>query len=224
MKLLLASLAVVTVHVLGQEAPKIPATPVVSTFKADCRGVRALKSCQSFNEMIDQRDETLMKSLVSNIAFVCFRSNEDVFFVVNFEPPTFLDEPSAKKPIQTVTGFIYYERFKEGISESSQMAIGEWRKTRWSDQPLWKSSSGEKAFVILDESEITFGFSYENVGRGKTNYLAQVRRSTKRFVETFEWNFPKETKVPKQSRSSVQAVNDIESGKDTNSGYCVAYQ
>jgi hypothetical protein len=198
-----------------------PSVPVVSTFLADCNTVHALKSCASFNEMITQKDDSILKRLASQVAFVCFRPQEEVFFIISYNPPLFADEKS--KTIQRQNGLVTYEIFKDGSADSSHLVFGEWQRDPSGAIYFGKGPkvAGTDS-VRVSDSEVSFSFDFENLAHRKTTYSAHIKRSNKRFSETYAWDIPKERKT--KAGSTSPRPSDTESGRHNNSGYCAVYE
>jgi hypothetical protein len=170
--------------------------------------------------MIMQKDDSILKRLASHVVFVCFRPQEDVFFIISYNPPFFADEKS--KTIQRQNGWVSYEVFKEGSTESSHLVFGEWQRDPSGAIYFGKGTkvAGTDS-VRVSDSEVSFSFDFENLAHRKTAYSAQIKRSNKRFLETYAWDIPKERKTKVGSTSP--RPSDAESGSH-HSGYCAVYE
>jgi hypothetical protein len=183
----------------------VPGQPVqvVNPLLADCSGDRNTQSCRSFNEMIEGHDKTVLQS-TSDDSYACFRPGDDVFFLISFHQAT------SEKGGFPLVG---YHLFKKGVLDDSRVAYGNW--TRQSDgssdfeetQPPPSKQLAFNAHSSITESTVTFSYSFENMAGKKIEYSVKIRRSTLRFVETYQW--------PNQ-RGKGEEPN-------TYSGYCVSY-
>jgi hypothetical protein len=183
----------------------------------DCQKVKAIQSCQSFNEMVASHDKDLT-DLFKGAGVVCFRPDEDVFFLITFDDGPILDE--TKKPPSTF-GAAFYQGYQSETSDNSKAVYGKWTKPFGA--LLFTSTSPGNVNTTIDDSEIFFAFEYKNIGQGITNYSVQVRRSTLRFLETFEWTLPKDNKPAKTAPKAPSIKPEMETKKITNSGYCNAF-
>ena len=191
---------------------------MTDTLKVKCGTVRATESCNSFNEMVQSKDKDLLSVLSSKTGMVCFRPDEDMFFVISIYRPSFDDLPKNQTSDIIKNGMVYYQSYHQGTTDTSHTAYGKWTKTPYSDEVTFSSSGATGTVATVDDSEIFFGFEYPNIGRGTTHYSAQVRRSTLRFLEDYQWTI--KSKDPKAtSRSTEEPANR----DDSHSGYCRAF-
>lgn len=156
-------------------------------------------------------------TLVNNHAFVCFRPGEDVFIILSYIPPKPEDfHKDLKYPtVLKSTGLVFYNRYKNGVSEEFQMAVGEWTKVAGvSDVPSFSTTPNEELNASIGESEEELDTKYKNLAGGSTSYSLKIRHSTLRFSELFQWAVPKDAKDKENS----------DRGQDSNNGYCAEFK
>jgi hypothetical protein len=196
--------------VLAQNAAPPSATP---SYAADCSMVYAPTACRSFNEMVTKKDKDLVSTLASGYTFVCFRSQEDTFVLISYSRPAsvlFKKHPTLEYFQRE--GIVFYDRYKDGVRDDSQMSAGEWAKFDLASEnasfgPQEKSAPNAPQSTIND-AEVGFAYSFSNIAGTKTDYQIQIRRSTLRFVETY--SAPDD---PKKGTFS----------KTTATGYCAEF-
>jgi hypothetical protein len=148
--------------------------------------------------MIVSNDGELL-GLLRGDAVVCFRQGEDVFFVISFlEPTTGSGGPDL----------VRYDRYQNGTTDEFKVVSGNWEQPIAGYPVFHKRLAYTEAGANIDPSEIVFGYSFENMNSGKTEYSTHIRRSTLRFSETYEW------------------ANEKTKGHEAtdHSGYCTAYR
>jgi len=165
--------------------------------------------CASYNEMIQKKDKGLL-SAVSNHAFVCFRKGEDAFVTVSYHDPlpAFFSK-DAEKGILKQIGTIRYATYKNGVQEIELPISGFWTKAFPEDAPVFTPRESEIQATVND-GEVSYSYPYPNLGGTTTHYMIRIRRSTLRFVETYEAH-----RNDKKSTTTDQM---------TNTGYCVEFQ
>ncbi len=175
-----------------QASPGQP-VPMARPRLADCSGERNVQSCRSFNEMVEHQAKDLITALSTN-TYVCFRSNADIFFVISLQ---------QRAGSGYVTPLVQYKLFKDGILDDSRIAHGDWQKALDGSYTFRQSKTSEASASVTDD-EVHFGYSFKNRKAQVIGYRAQIRRSTLRFSEDYE--YPIET----------------DGGHDTNhfTGYC----
>ena len=168
-------------------------------FMANCSGNQNIPSCKSYNQMVSSKDRDLL-SILSGHAYVCFRQDENTFFVISFDQPSkdrFV--PTSVPGKSQATGVVRYHRFKNGMSDDFRVVAGDWEKTAAGDnqQIRFASSSGGKTPASADETtaavsqdEIRIGYSFENKEKTKVDYVLRVQRPTLGFIEDYEWLHP----------------------------------
>jgi hypothetical protein len=169
-----------------------------------------LPGCKSFNEMLAAQDKDVLRSLAgSDQAYVCFRTGEDVFTIVSFEKTD--DLYSFKKTATSIaetSGFPTLTRYKEGVSEDYQPFWGKWRKLASASNETAHFIGGGSALrpfrVSIDNSEVSVSYQWKNVSNTITTYTLQIRRSTKRGLETLEAPPPPTDKNKSVSQTTFQ--------------------
>ena len=149
---------------------------------ADCTGERNTQSCKSFNQLVEAKDDSVLKS-ISDDSYVCFRSEADVFSITSFHQAT------SDKFNFPVVGF---HLFKQGNLDDFKAAYGKWRKQtdgsfvyEEAKAPPSKETTFKGHATITDD-EITFRYSFEGLDSKTIDYGIQIRRSTLRFIERYE--------------------------------------
>ena len=181
----------------------------------DCNKFGAdLPGCKSFNELLAANDKDVTVMLgVDNEAYTCFRTDEDVFVIVSMEKP----EPErfkkvANQPYSLVMFAVaYVEKFENGVSQDNRIFTGNWKKfsTLPNREPSFSSKLAESS-LFFGESEINISYTWKNLKNTNTFYMMNIRRSTHRFVETFE--------VPPAAGDKDRSTQQM-----TKQGYCVEY-
>ena len=149
--------------------------------------------------MVAARDKQLLDLLKESNAFVCFRDGEDVFEVVAFSEPTtieYVKDPKIRG-FARAWGDVTYARFSKGLNEDFRLFLGDWKR-RVSATTGELSPEGSPGFIsdrsdpdtqgIIDESEISLSYTFQNLSKTKTTFYMQIRRSTLRFNES--WTYP----------------------------------
>lgn len=85
----------------AKQAPKEPPAQAGPSCKLD--------SCRSFHELVSSRDKDLLHALDADAAYVCFRSDGDEFFVVQYGRPS----PDGWTEDETRLPANYYEQAAE---------------------------------------------------------------------------------------------------------------
>ncbi|GEM_PF-7118709 len=174
-------------------------TPTFQTPAFPCPEERYAQACQSYQELVQAKDEDVEANLV------CFREYTDEFFVINVGyvsefPHTWyhLDRgdyalrPGVK---QSGTAFVY--TFKNGIQDGAQnpylVASGNWFALsgnliftghEWNFRNTGKASKPESQLDISSD-QISFAKHYISRSNKVVDYSLTIQRSTKRFSESF---------------------------------------
>jgi hypothetical protein len=164
--------------------------------------------------MLRNADEDIVLALAPEFwqtkAYVCFHSDEDLFFVLSYDLPNpNLWTPDPKHPHKyTQDGALEFSQYRDGVSDVDQVADPTW--TKWDLGSYTDARTTDKiepdsghAGASIDNSEIIVDFSFTNALKMITDYQLKVRRATKRFVEAF-------------------AVRGA-SGQTTSTGHCAEY-
>lgn len=190
------------VHLDGTESPlehNIEESPVVKAPPklTDCnKFAEPSPGCKSFNDMLTGKDKDILTSLGDAYwTYVCFRTGEDVFTVVSVSVPThYAFSKYGTSGTLAQTGIAFIDRYKNGVSESSDIISGRWSRLpsqEDADAAFVGSGAGTpKPKLYVTSSEISFSTTWKNVGGNVTSYNLRVRRSTRRLLETFEWPYP----------------------------------
>jgi hypothetical protein len=182
-----------------------PGQPVqfANPLLADCSGERDTQGCKSFNELVEAKDDTVLKS-INHDSYVCFRSEADVFSIISFHQAT------SDKFNFPMVGFHF---FKNGNLDDFKAAYGKWRRQSegsfiFEDAKAPPSKQITfKGHASITDDEVTFRYSFENLNSKTTDYAIQIRRSTLRFTERYE----------------APNGKDKTYSTDTFTGHCVAY-
>jgi len=156
-----------------------------------------------------------MALLQSRDTYVCFREGEDVFYMISLGTPPGGDfkkigqSPFYRPPYH---GLVFYKRFKGGQDDDSKIVSGEWTKLGPDASPNFETPAKQIPSLHVTESEISFYEEYKNVGGGETTYSLQIRRSTMRASETFQWHI-----------SPADPKKQPNNGSDTDSGHCILF-
>jgi hypothetical protein len=181
-----------TVVAFGQHAPVSLGADFCSDFPS------AKPACGSFKELVDHRDNEILAILSQRCriegnglgpgasggdAYACFVENEDRFMVIGFRMPASREEVRGAG-----RGILCFDEYKKGMPGDYQ------RHTELvndplappEDKPTAMSPTMGETNATVDPSGITVSYSFPNGNGGKTDYKLVIRRSTKRFVETYE--------------------------------------
>jgi hypothetical protein len=203
-------------------------TPTMIPYTFDCTTLETPSSgCRSYNEMVTNGDKDLL-GILDSTTYVCFRPMEDVFFTMSYSSPDYnLFMKSATSQAYEQFAFFLYARFKGGVVDESQMFSAKWKKFAKDGQtPIYLSISDPKraSNTSVSDSELSVQYAFTNRSNTNTTYLVTVRRSTLRFLETYEW----ENKAPSPKRSkgtsqvSDQTLNSPR-GSTEFSGRCAYF-
>jgi len=194
----------------------IPKTPQsVRELTTSCSDPSYQLACKSYNELVSSQDPELMALFNSHDAYVCFRESEDVFYIMSLgtpEPNEFVKVGRNTFYQSRYDGIVVFERFKNGQEDESKMVTGQWTKFGPNSNPHFETLSKSIPHLAVTDSEIYFYEEYKNLGGGTTKYTVQIRRSTMRASESFEWHNP-----------STDPKKPPTNGTDTNSGHCIVF-
>jgi len=171
------------------QAPKATA-PVVS-----CSDAQKVKACSSFKQLVDAHDKDILDAISSPPLYVCFRPNEDTFFMLHFEEPRNYgwkadSEGGEGGEKQQFPSSVSFATYRDGIMDDFEGNYGYWwRSDSNDDTGLFHTESTAvfKGFkVTIAGSEISVQDPFMNQNGGITRYSLTIRRSTGRFSETFD--------------------------------------
>jgi hypothetical protein len=207
----------------AQNLPTPPVTlpTLVPGFTVDCAALNATDSCKSYNEMIEHHDEEIVAE-VKPPSFVCFRPDDDIFLTMSpTSPPQFLSiKPGKPGAIDSIDGYVYYNTYKKGVADDSRFISGNWKRVPLSSDPFFASAKDNPTKAFVSSTELTVSFEYKNLRGSTTKYSLQIRRSTKRFVESYE--FPDE-KPAATSKNRVPATAPAGNSRLEYTGYCAEF-
>jgi|SRR5580704_4027882 hypothetical protein len=212
----------------AQIVKDVPPPPPNAAYSYDCSKLPSpSEGCKSFNEMIENDDQDVTSALKTpgGVAYACFLPGEDEFLIVSFGTPQEslyapATTPGASKNIlKTLDSFVYL-RFTKGVQNTSNVIFGNWIKYK-SLPDLKPSFSGKadesKSRADVNDSEVEYSYTFDNLRGTKTTYSLQIRRSTLRFNETFD--------VPEISQAkNANTIQNKSVNRYTNSGYCSMFQ
>jgi hypothetical protein len=194
--------------------------PTPPSYTVDCSTVNAPLSCRSFNEMVEKKDPDLL-SQIKHPSFVCFRPHEDVFSIISGGPPVDVAYKKTTEYLWEAPGLIFYLRFNNGISEQFRLIGGTWSKfPTISPEVTFQSSKESDTKTSISDSELSLGYEYKNLNGSTTTYTIQIRRSTKRFVETYQ--YPDDPPSPEKNKGAQEKPQSQSQIQDT--GYCTEFK
>jgi len=157
--------------------------------------------------MVTGGDKDVMAFLTGDyIAYVCFEKDEDTFMILSISSPVELLYTKGKsRLLESQPSMAYYQQFKNGVGHGFEVIGGKWQRSTIPSEKFISDPQDEA--MSLDDSEITYSETFENLRKSKTNHSITVRRSTLRFAETFR--FPADDN---------KTTNNYE-----NTGHCVRY-
>ena len=180
--------------------------PAATDNTLDCTTVDSSPGCNSFNEMVLKKDKELLDALNGvDITYACFEKSRDSFVMIAVQPAEEYRYQKTRAPsLVTQSGWMFFQRYNDGVSEGLRLIVGAWTKGPAVPEYFSADSSNKEATASFTEDEVTVGFSYENLGKTKTDYTMSIRRSTLRFLETYR--FPSE--------------NNKTTNSSTDTGHC----
>ncbi len=173
-------LALLPLGLCGQVTAGQGAKP--SALKLSCPQTAATTACNSFKQLVDARDESILRSLDPlYISYVCFHENEDVFFTLRVAPllDGFVNYPTA----------LFFSGYQDGVSALSRFVQGMWTRDIDLKESIFKSDgvpynkATDKAEI--DGIEVFLQYAFENQAGSSTTQTVRIRRSTGRFIQSF---------------------------------------
>jgi len=174
---------------------------------ADCAIIKS-PGCKSFNEMLTNRDPDIVETIKqpNYSTYVCFQPNDDAFTMLTFSLPTnnwkrtrecweaeekeIINSPACNKEEQEFQSFVS-SIYKHGIYNDSYELPFTWVRSKLlgtigqSEYKDWAGGRTDGSLVIND-TELELSYKFLNKEGSTTAYSMQLRKATKRFVETFE--------------------------------------
>src|ERR1039458_5728551 len=156
------------------------------SYKADCSIAGPAPGCKSYNEMVEKNDKDILAILKGSSTFVCFRQGEDTFVVLSYRQPlpTLFHQGAASHVLETF-GIVLYRTYTDGVVGFMLPISGRWTKAFTTDSPVFTSRKDEIQASVLD-AEVSFSYPFKNRSGTTTRYDITIRRSTLRFVETYD--------------------------------------
>ena len=214
MKINLAAL-LLCATAFGQSPAAAPDT-ADREYSTSCSTFETKAACKSYNELVSAKDSELLTLLKMHNTYVCFREDEDLFNVIALDTPApgRFTKVSAKSALYQAgeTSVILFERFKKGQSDDNQLIFGKWTKLGEDALPYFSTPANQSPSLNVSDSEITYFEEFKNVGGGSTKYTFQIRRSTMRASEIFQWQTP-----PKDAKSNPNR------GDNEFEGHCITF-
>lgn len=196
-----------------------------------------LPSCRSFHELLNTKDADILEKIgKGNEAFVCFRADQDSFFIAEYSRITWSSwiRDSEGWPNDATSGPFYaygsasMTNYRRGQDDDWYAAgpLGKWKA--WGHMgkyapkngaplitdgppPMFSEKcsfpDGEKCSFFIDNTGFKFFRNFTNKNEGTTDYSLEIRLSTGRYTETYSWSKAK----------------DLDAGEDTNTGRCEVY-
>lgn len=173
----------------GSGAPVRPAPP------KDCSGFSS-EGCSSFGQMLRAGDTGILAQVSGErTAYVCFQEYTDAFLIASFQTPGAFVPKS--KLIGQAESMFDYSKYTDGVRGG--LPVAGYALMTWTGidnlppSGLAHTAIGhgkDRATVLdtVDPTEIDIAGTYQNIGGTATTYSLQIRRSTLRYKETFEWN------------------------------------
>jgi len=115
-----------------------------SALRAICPQPGAASACNSFKQLVEARDESILRAL-EPISYVCFHENEDVFFTLRVAP---LPDWWGNYP--TV---LFFSEYEDGVSALSGFVQGMWTRDNELKESIFKSD-GVPYNKASDKAEI----------------------------------------------------------------------
>jgi len=152
----------------------------------------ATASCESFKDLFNHHDREIIPMLPiesSDVTYACFDETEDRFLLMFFVLP------------QTSSSSFTQDEYRSGIRYSDHHHVDlEWHRPLGSEDytypegwwiPLEGKSTRKYAapdgtVATADASEISVHHSFLNKSGDTTDYKLEMRRSTRRFIETWQ--------------------------------------
>jgi hypothetical protein len=117
---------------------------------------------------------------------------------------------------------LFYVRYKNGLRDDVQLVVGRWKKSTKDGQEaefVPHPNAVGTAQGIISDDEVALQYSFPNLTNTKTNYNVAIRRSTLRFLETYQWDNPPEK--PKKNKDADESQNSQPTkGTEDTAGHC----
>jgi len=182
------------------------------------------QGCQSYNEMVTKGDKDLVNlfnASTPNDVVVCFRPDEDLFFIISYNVPSDTEyRPNAAKNELQVFSFLSYSRYKDGVLDTAGYSFGKWSKIPNFNIPATFAGQGKDNAASISDSEASYSSTFQNLSNTKTNYSVQVRLSTLRFSESYTFQ---ETLPPTKPGKAPAPAPPPTSNRIGYSGYCAHF-
>jgi hypothetical protein len=150
-----------------------------ATQKLSCPQPGAAAACNSFTQLVEARDESILRSL-EPISYVCFHENEDIFFTLRVAP---LLEGFANYPTA-----MFFSEYRDGVSDLGAFVQGMWTRDIELKESIFKSSGAPSNKATdkaeIDGLEVFLQYAFKNQLGSSTTHTVQIRRSTGRFTES----------------------------------------
>ena len=179
-----------------------------------CPDPLAAESCKSFKELYEAGDEGV--TLYALQGYACFRQNEDQFFVLTLNRPSFrMHYDRDSKSIVpdddgTASGIGFISGYSKGVRDTSIMPIykftGDW--TPFGPRLTATKINGEDIpdpthnGLWVDAEQINAVWRFKNRFDKDVGYQLSIQRSTGRFTETYTENPSKVPFVEEHGRCS----------------------
>jgi hypothetical protein len=197
---LLFTVLTLSCYTFGQSQPIVLPHDFCSDFSA------ATLSCKSFKELVDHGDKEILDILRQQCragggrrgaTYVCFKEGADKFLVVSFNMP----EEWEKTTLGHLTGesMLCSDEYENGSPGDQRFSSLDWlRLDKYHDPsdantPVTGKLFDDKLHVTPGETAATVGlsaisvrYSFTNKSGSLTDYKLLIRRSTRRFVETYD--------------------------------------
>ena len=196
MKLFLLAFFLLSVQAAKDKAISLPDN-FCSEFPA------ASSACKSFKELADHEDSEILSILRhecrrggghGGATYICFRDGQDKFLAVAFNMPD--QRTKAEEDRFTGKSSLCLDEYDNGIPGSQQHSWVEWMRTPVNGLEGTTPITGKlyvgdhvapgEIVATVDPTEITVSRSFANKSGSQTDYKFAIRRSTKRWVETYK--------------------------------------
>lgn len=202
-------------------------TPLIK-YTFDCTQLSAAnqsQGCDSYNEMVVKADKDITDTFqLSSDVLVCFRPQEDAFFIVSYSVPTdseYSHSTTVKNKLEAYA-FLSFSRYKDGVLDDSNSFFSTWVKfvNLTAFPASFKAKNKDGSTGSIDSSEVSYNSEFENLNSTKTSYNIQIRLSTLRFSETFT---AEDAAPPKPAKSPAPAATPTQS-RVSYTGYCAQFK
>ena len=196
-----------------------------------------LQSCRSFHELLNRKDADILEKIgKDNEAFVCFREDEDSFFIAEYSQLKWSSwiPDSDNWPKDSTSGPYYaygsaaVTNYRSGQDDdwygagplSKWKAFGHTGKFTVKDGAPFLADApgamfvanctfpeGEQCSLFIDQTSFKLYRNFKNKKEGTTDYALEIRLSTGRYSETYSWDKSK----------------DADEGETKHSGRCEVY-